>query len=218
MTVTDVLNYCRAMMNEETAVTPNWTNTELYRIIQKKCNEALATIGLIDSKDTSTVSVANQADYDYPDNFVRIRRVLYDNQPLKYITSRQFESRTPSGVAPTGLPREFTLFNNVISLTPTPDTSSDTITIYGEKQQSDITSSSSTIDIPSIFHGAICDGVISEMFAKDLNSGLYDRYNSKWDNIHLPSMREFAKRRRRRGLPTTVIDADALLETEFGVI
>jgi hypothetical protein len=217
MTTSDVLNYCKAMMNEEGAITPNWSDTELFRIVEKKCNEALSFLGLVDTK-TTTLSVAGQADYNYPTNMIRIRRIWYSGMGLKYITIRQYESRQPGGIAPSGTPREFTLYNNVITLTPVPSVSNDTITIFGESQQTSITSSSVSIDIPSVFHGAICDGVISEMFAKDLNSGFYDRFNNKWNDIHIPSMREFARRRRRRGLPTTVIDSDSLLETEFGVI
>lgn len=217
MNVSDVLNYVRAMMNEETAVTPNWSDMELYRIIEKKCNEALSFIGLIDASTTFT-SVSAQDTYDYPTNFIRLRRVWYNGVGIKLLNFRQYESRQPSGNKPSGTPREMIVFNDQIIFTPTPNVTGDTITIYGEKQQSSITGSNSTIDLPSVFHGAICDGVIAEMFAKDLNSGMYDRYTNKWNDVHIPAMREFAKRRRRRGMPTTVIDADSLLETEFGVI
>jgi len=218
MLTTDVLNYCRAMMNEESALTPNWSDAELLRIIEKKANECLSLIGLVEIKSTTTVSVAGQADYNYPTNMVRIRRIWYAGQPLKYLDFRQFEARKPQGIAPTGTPREFGLFNSVITLMPTPTVSSDTITIYGEGQQTPLTSTSVQLDIPSLFHGAICDGVIAEMFAKDLNAGFADRYNQKWNEFHLPAMRDYAKRGRRRGLPHVVADADRLLETEFGVI
>lgn len=84
--------------------------------------------------------------------------------------------------------------------------------------QSSIDSAASTIDVPAVFHPAICDAVIGEMFAKDLNAPMSQKYETKWTNIHLPAMREFAKQRRRTASPITVIDADSNLETELGVV
>jgi len=217
MTVTDVLNYVRRHHNEENAQTPNWSDAELYQLIEAKCNEVISVIGLIEGKDTSTTTVNGTSDYAYPTNFVRIRRVWFDGLPLKYVGFRQYESRRPTGVATTGTPREFLLWNNTISLIPTPS-SAVTLTIFGEKKQSAITDATGTIDIPALFHHAICDALISEMYMKDENSGAARFYQDKWLNVHIPAMKEYVKRRRRRGLPGTVIDTDSVQETEFGVI
>lgn len=205
------------MMNEEGAQTPNWSDNEIYKIIQTKANEVLGIIGLIEGK-TTTTSTSGTADYAYPTNFIRIRRVWYDGVPLKYLSFRQFESRKPSGTAPSGTPREFMVWDDVITVIPTPDTSSDTITVFGEKQQSTISSSLSTIDIPEVFHGALMDLCLSEMYPKDLNAQFANFYLNKFQNYHLPMMKEYAKSRRRRGMPITVADADSVLETEHGVI
>lgn len=218
MTVTEVINYLRRMHNELNAQTPFWSDAELYALMEAKANEVCSYIGLIESKDTSLTSTSGTADYDYPTNVIRIRRVWYDGIPLKYLNRRQFEARMPQGTAPSGTPREYGLFNNVITLIPTPSVSSDTITLFCEKKQSAITTSSSTLDIPAVFHPALCDAILSEMWAKDLNSGMATMYQNKWLSFHIPAMKQFAKRRRRIGSPSTVIDADSVLETEFGVI
>lgn len=218
MTVQEVINYVRRMHNEASAQTPNWTDAELFALMEAKCNEVVSIIGLIEAKDTSLTSTSGTADYAYPTNVIKIRRVLYDGIPLKYLNFRQFEARVPQGTAPSGTPREFMLWNNTITLVPTPSVSSDTITLYAEKKQSAITSVASTIDIPAVFHGALCDAVLSEMWAKDLNAGMAQIYQNKWLQFHIPNMKQFAKRKRRRGLPSTVIDADSVVETENGVI
>jgi hypothetical protein len=220
MTITEALDYVKNILNETAAEQPNWTDAELYKLFEAKSNEAVTVLGLIEGKDTATTVVSGTADYNYPSNFLRIRRVRYDGIPLKYLDFRRFETRTPSGVAPTGTPREFTLWNNVITLIPTPSFSSGTpvLTIYGDKYQSSITGTSSTLDIPAVFHPALCDAVLAEMFSKDLNAAFSQRYEQKWQQVHKPAMREFAKQRRRTGQSITVIDADSNLETEFGVV
>lgn len=218
MTVTEALNYVRRMHNELNAQTPFWSDAELYALMEAKANEVCSFIGLIEAKDTSLTSTASTADYAYPSNVIGIRRVWYNGIPLKYLNLRLFEQRFPQGVAPSGTPREFTVWNNTITLIPTPSESSIQITLFVEKKQSAITSASSTIDIPEVFHPALCDAVLSEMFAKDLNAGMSQMYQNKWLQFHIPNMRRFAKRKRRRGLPAVVVDADSVSETEFGVI
>lgn len=218
MTITQALTYVKNMFNEASAITPNWNDAELYALFENKANAVLSYVGLIEAKDnTSLVSVISQADYSFPSNFIRIRRVWYKNVPLKYVGFREFESRLPTGVAPTGTPREMRLWNNVITMVPTPNVAGDQITIFGEKMQSSITSSASTLDVNPVFHQALCDGVLMEMYAKDLQSPFYDRYKKTWEDFHIPAMKEFAKRRQRRGLPSRVIDADSVLETELGI-
>jgi hypothetical protein len=219
MTITEALDYVKRILNEDGAAQPNWSDLELYKLFEAKSNEAISVIGLIEARDTSTVVVDGTASYSYPTNFIRVRRVWYNGVPLKYLDFRRFESRQPSGTAPEGTPREFSLWNNVIYLTPTPSFSvTPTLTVFGEKQQSTISDSSSTLDVPSVFHHALCDAVLSEMFAKDLNAQMANMYAQKWLNVHLPAMERFAKQRRRTGLPITVIDADSNLETELGVV
>lgn len=218
MTITEALDYVKKFHQEDASLRPNWSDLELYKLFEAKSNECLSLIGLVEGKDTSTVSVIAQADYNYPSNYIRIRRVRYANVALKYLDFRQFEARQPTGVAPSGTPREWTQWNNVITLFPTPVVASDVITIYGEKQQSAITGTSSTLDTPAVFHHALCEAVIGEMFAKDLNQAMAQMYMLKWQNVHIPAMRKFSARRRRVGLPTTVIDVDSSMETEHGLI
>lgn len=214
MTITEAVDYVRRLHNAESD--NNWSDAEIYALFQAKANECLSVIGLNESTAT-TVSVAGTADYAYPSGAVHIRRVLYSGQALKRISFKQYQARVVSGTAPSGTPREYTLWNNTITMVPVPDTSADTITIYSENQQSSITSSSSTLDVPEVLHQALCDGVLWMMFAKDLNAQFMSAFLNRW-NEHKISMREFVKRRRRTGTAATIVDTDSSLETEFGVI
>lgn len=217
MTVDEIIEYVRNIHNEANAQTPFWTDRELYLLITVKCNQVAGYIGLIEGTDTSTTTVAGTEGYNIPSTYARVRRVWYDGRPLKYIGFRPYESRRPTGVATNGLPREFTLWAGQILLSPPPDDAK-TLTIYGEKLQSMITDGGQSPDIPSVFHAALCDGIIAEMFAKDENSGMAQMYEQRWTQLHIPQMKEYAKRRGRRGMPSVITDADSVLETEFGVI
>lgn len=217
MTLTEAITYVKRLHNEDGAVQSNWSDAELYQLFYAKSQEVCSLIGLIEGS-TTTTSTSGTADYAYPTDYIRIRRVRYNGQGLKYIPFRNFEARASSGTAPSGTPREWTAWNNTISLMPTPSTSSDTITIFGEKQQSTISGPSSTLDIPEVFHPALCEAVLVDMFAKDLNQGMMSFYSNKWFNFHIPAMKEFAKRRRRVAGPITVADAESNLETDWGVI
>ena len=217
MTLTEAITYVKNLHNEGNAVQSNWSDSELYQLFYAKSQEAVSVLGLIEGTTTST-STAGTETYSYPSNYIRLRRVRYNGQGLKYIPFRNYEARASSGTAPSGTPREWSAWNNTVYLLPTPTTSSDTITFFGEKQQSAITGSSSTLDIPEVFHPALCDAVIAEMFAKDLNTTMMNFYSNKWLSFHIPAMKEFAKRRRRVAGPITIADAESNLETDWGVI
>jgi hypothetical protein len=215
MTVTEFVDYVRNMHNASSD--SNWSDSEIYSLIRSRAQEALSIIGLVEATSTTT-SVSGTNAYDYPTNVVVVRRVLYDGIALKQITFREWESRKVSGTDPSGTPTEYVLWNNQIILVPTPSTSSDTITIYSEKQQSAITSTSSTIDVPEVLHYRLADGVIGQMFIKDLNPQMATFFENKWNTIHIPAFREF-KMRRRHGYQTVIAaDSDASLNTSFGVI
>src|SRR3954468_23833199 len=112
MTITEAITYVRNLHNELNAETPFWSDAELYKLFEAKSNEVLTTIGLIEARDQSMVTTASTSDYAYPTNFVRIRRIRVNGIGIKYLNFRQFEARQPQGVAPSGTPREFTLWNN----------------------------------------------------------------------------------------------------------
>lgn len=223
MTVQQMLDFIRNRHNEASASTPNWSDDELFALIEAKCNEALSILGLYEAIDTSLSTLTSTNEYTIPTDIVRLRRVSVNGIPLKYVNWRQYESRQSSGTIASGSPREWTQFAGTLFFDKTPSTASQTIKLLCEKRQGSITSISSTINAPTVFHYAICDGVLADTFAKDLNMGMAQFYERRWSGSdgrggHKADMREYAKRRKRVGSPTTVIDADSVNETEHGVV
>ena len=212
MTVTEFVTYVRNIHNA--ASDNNWSDAEIYSLTEARANEALSIIGLVQGLST-TSTVAGTQSYAYPSNVVFIKRVLYDGRGLKELTFREWEERVVSGTAPSGNPFEYMVWNNLIYLVPTPNAVG-TLTIYSEKQQSAITSTSSTIDVPAVLHGRLADGVISMMYAKDLNSTMASFFEQKWQGVHMPAFREF--KNKRRGSNFLPGDSDTALNTDFGVI
>lgn len=215
MTITEFVDYVRNMHNATSD--SNWSDSEIYQLCKAKANEVLSLIGLVEATDT-TVSVASTQAYAYPTSAIVIRRVLYSGKALKRLSFREWEARKVSGTNPTGTPSEYVLWNNQILMVPTPTASADTITIYSEKEQSAISSASSTIDLPTVLHGRLAEGVISLMYAKDLNPSMATFFENRWDNVHLPAFREFKLRRREGYGAFMVADSDTALNTDFGVI
>lgn len=217
MTVQEIINFCLNRHNEGSANTSNWGNTELYALIEARSNQILATIGLYEAVDTSLTTTASTSEYTIPTDIVRIRRVRVNGQACKYLDFRRLEARRPLGVVATGTVREWSQWAGTLILDPAPSTSAQEIKIYCEKRQASITNGSSTVNVPAQFHYALCDGVIADMYAKDLNTGMMDRYEAKWDR-HQQKMEIFYRRRKRIGAPMSVVDADSSDETENGII
>lgn len=215
MTVQEFVDYVRNIHNA--SADSNWSDSEIYKLLQARSNEALSLIGLVEAKTTVTSVIGTQA-IAYPTDYIIIRRVLYNGIALRQMTFREWEARRVSGIDPSGLPREFATWNNTIYLIPIPSTAGDTITIYGEKQQSSITAISSTIDTPEVLHGRLADGVIGMMYAKDLNSQMASFFESKWTNVHIPAFREYKNRRRQSYGPILTADSDSSLNDDFGTI
>lgn len=217
MTLTEMLDYLRRRQNEDGAQSPHWSDAELLQLVETRSNEMLINIGLIRSKDTSVTSTSGTNSFSFPTDFVKLQRIWYAGVPLKYIPFRQFESRTPSGTAPSGTPREFTVWADTVYMVPTPSTSSVQITIFGEKKQGSLTTTSSTFSMPALSHIVICHGVLADMYAKDLNPNMMSAYENKYTQ-GVAQLQKYSLSRQRKGMPITVTDADSSLETEFGII
>lgn len=214
MNISDAVTYVRNMHNASND--SHWSDAEIYKLFEKKSNELLRVIGLNEDKDTSITTVSGTAAYAYPTDVVFIRGMWWNGRPLKQLNRRQYESRNPTGATITGDPKEYYLWEDSIILVPTPS-SAQTVTVWCEKQQSAITSTASTLDIPAVLHGGVCDGVLAEMYIKDLNMQFARFFEEKWQQAKTEA-REFVKQRRRAGGTQTVIDTDSSLETEMGLI
>lgn len=196
----------------------NWSSTEIYALAYGRIQEIVSIIGLIEGKDTSVTTVSGTQAYTIPTNFMSIKALLYDGQKLSPISMVDWESQKANGVTPTGKPLYFIPWGTQVILVPTPDEAK-VLTFYGEKEHPFIDGSSqTTIDIPSVLHTHLANGVIADMADKDENYGLSDRYNKRWVQDAIPACQRYVFLHKRRGRFKQVTDADTSVSTEFGVV
>lgn len=216
MTLAQAVSYCRNRHNA--ATDSNWSDSEIYALITARCDEIVSIIGLIEGTSTSTTTVSGTQAYSFPTNFITIKSLLYNGEKLTPISFDDWESQKAGGVTPTGKTQFFVVWNNQVLLIPTPDNAY-TLTFYGEKEHTFIDNATqTTIDIPSVLHFRLCDGVIADMAAKDENFNMMKIYEDKWLNHHIPAFHRYVFLHKRRGRFRTVTDADTTISTEFGVV
>lgn len=125
-----------------------------------------------------TTSVSGTREYSYPTNAMSIRRVEYDGVKLEPVTL-EADPKT-STTAPSGTPGQYAVWEGDIILFPTPDTSSDTIKVFAYCRPQEVTSSS-TLEIPTEYHGDLIDFILSAMYAKDKDTGMSTFHRNLWE-------------------------------------
>lgn len=217
MTLSQALDFVRNRHNA--ASDTNWSDAEIYQLITGRCNEVLSIIGLIEDIDTSMISVSGVQTYPYPANVVSIKKILYDNYPVKQTTIREAESLKEGNVVASGRPEYFYEWNKNIYFIPIPDTNNLEIRLFVEKLHPFIDNlTQTTIDIPEVLQYRMLDGVICDMYVKDLNQGMATHYETMWNQKHLPAFWLYKQNLKYRGFPPTTVDADSNIMTDKGLV
>lgn len=215
MTPTTLAEYARQQYNS--VGDDFFSDTELYRHIWSAQNE-LAREALLIEQTYSTTGVVSQQEYDYPTNTIAIKRITYNGLKLEPITFREDDAFTNGSAATTqtGTPLFYMVFNEVIYLRPIPDTAY-TLKIFSFNEASEITSASSTIDVPTFFHQQIADYLLWRMAAKDQNYTAAQYYEQRWaDNVKKAKI--WKKKRLRADGFSNVQDVYTLPTSYFGVM
>jgi len=195
-----------------------WGTDELYGLVTNRCNEVLSVIGLLEATDTDT-SVATTQAYDYPSGTVTVRQVNYKANRLKRISFRQWQHFKTDTTTTSGLPTMWVPWNRQILMVPIPDTSGDTITIYNYQEHPEINGGSqATIDIPSVLHNHLVNGVLADMFAKDENPVLSRQYEEKWLGIGYAACQKFKATEDSASSFQTIGDCDTEDQTSIGIV
>lgn len=170
----------------------NWSDAEIYALITNRVNEALGYTGLIEAT-TTAVSVASTQAYNYPTGCQVIINVDYEEQKLRRIDFSEWDNyRARDTGTPTGTPTSFYVFNNQVYLIPIPATSNETIRYWYMKDHVFIDGSTqTTIDIASQLIPHIINGVLSDMYAKDLNEGMCRFYEQMWTTKGIPAFNRY---------------------------
>lgn len=216
MTLSQFVTYVRNRHNA--ATDSNWSDAEIYALTTGRCNEICSIIGMLEGTDATTTTVSGTQAYSFPSNFITVKALLYDGQLLQPVSFKEWEDQKSSGTTPTGKPVTYVVWNAQVLLIPTPD-SAETLTFYGEKQHPFIDNSSqTTIDIPSVLHFRLANGVIADMASKDENWNMFTTFQNIWVNQDIPAFQRYAFLRKRRGRFRDVTDADTSITTDYGVI
>jgi hypothetical protein len=212
MTPSEIIEVARNNLN---AVTDTlWSDAELLKHLDNCQRELARKTRCIENVATDT-SVASQSDYTWPTRAIDILRITFDGTKLQRIS---FDEYDQLGANLSGTPAYYMLFNDTVTLVPTPDSgaASKTIKFYVYSEPS-TTTLASTLEVPTIYHDVLCHGVTYHMCPKDLGHPLVTFWRDKWFTGLAEVEHHVKLRKRADGFSVVVREEDALT-SNFGVI
>lgn len=191
-----------------------WSDPEIYSLMYQACLE-LTTRGLIIERVFTSTSVASQQEYDWPTNAISIKRVQYDGRKLMPYTFRDDDVLTflNQAVTSTGIPTNYAVWNNVFYLRPIP-ASALTIKVWAYCEPQPITVAT-TLEIPTEFHMALVNFILSEMSAKNKNYAGAQYYQALWQQ-DLVRAERLARKKSTGDAFKIVKNVDAVFQTTLG--
>jgi hypothetical protein len=140
----------------------------------------------IENRYTQT-TVANQAEYAAPSLMLAIKRITYDTaRKLRPITKLQLDSIDfNTNTTVTGTPQYYWYDDETIGLYPAPDDTKE-LKIYTYDQPA-VTTASTTLQIPTRFHGFLVIGVIWYMSMKELGHPNTRMFEFQWNGAGNPN-------------------------------
>lgn len=216
MTVTQILDAARNNLNA-TADTL-WSDSELVNDLYLIQLQLARRTLCIENTSTDT-SVASTASYTKPTRAIEIWRITFDGNKIQKLNQREVDELTFNvSTAPTGTPRYYSEYNEQITLYPTPDSGAASKTIkYFTYDEPSVTTSSSTLEVPTAFHDVLVMGLTYHMCPKDLGHPLTLFWRDKWFN-GMSEIEKEMRRRRRADRMAIVMSEENMLTTNFGSI
>jgi len=185
MTPIQIETIARRMLNAEGS--NFWSQAEiiedyLYMAALEMAQETMC----IENRYTTT-SVASQQEYATPSRMLAIKRVEYDGQKLMPIDFQKLDSiNLNTNTTVTGTPQYYYYFDDSFGLFPVPLSAGDAIKIYSYDEP-DVPTSSSTLEIPTQFHGKLVIGVAYYMSLKELGHPHVSRFEFQWNHAGNPN-------------------------------
>lgn len=217
MTITQLIDLARAMYNADG---DTFFSEALFLELISLAEQELALETDCIEDVTTDVSVASQQQYSYPTNTAKLKRVEYKGQKLQPITFRELDALTLNNDVSsltTGTPYYYAVFDEVVYLHPTPDTSSDEIKYYRTKKAARLTATTDTLATPAEWHHAIALFLVANMHLKDKDFNGYQVLLGQWRNEVARAKRQ--RRKRLRGDSFAAVqDEETLPTTLIGVI
>jgi len=194
-----------------------YSDAELYRLIYAAHLE-FARETLCIERVYSTVSVLGQQEYSMPANTISIKRVTYNGQKLVPITFREDDALTSLNAATTdtGLAQYYAVWNETLYLRPIPGVDGLAIKIFSINEPQ-VVSTTSVIEIPSMFHMDTLNYMLSEMYAKDKDFAASRYYRDIWI-LAIQNGKKWIKKSKRGDSFIGVQDVETLNERVIGNI
>lgn len=194
MTPADVIQKAREQYNAvgETF----WSESEFLGLISMACQELARETKCIERVYTTT-TVASQQEYDYPTNTTDIKRVTYDGNRIDPITFDEADQVTlnNSSITTVGSPVGYAIWNETLYLYPTPSEAK-TLKIYSVNEPQDVSTITSTLEVPTWTHPALVNYCLSAMYAKDKDFASAKYYKDLWMSDIQAIKRKMAKKKR----------------------
>ena len=205
LSVSDIQTRARERYN---AVGDDFYSDQMLRDLIYDAQAILAKEGWVIEKTFTTPSVASTREYAYPTTTLAIKEIRYDYIKIRKVKLRDDPKTSSTDVS--GKPTSYALWDDTIILYPTPDTAAETIQIRAYTHPVDITSNTSTIEVPEEYKEDLINYILKWMASKDQNLPLSDRYGLEWEKAVLRAKKQ--RRKRLRGDKNSVVT-----DTYFGV-
>lgn len=193
MTPSQIETAARRRLNADSSTF--WASAEIIEnYLYEACLILSRECRVIETQYTAT-SVANQSEYFKPSRAIEIYRITYNSVKLQPIGFREYDSLNNSAQVgiQKGTPSYYFLFDDVINLFPVPDTAGKTIKIFSIDEHATVTSTSS-LEIPTVYHPALIDYVAYLMAIKDSDPRA-SVYKQNWES-ELVKINRHMKRRK----------------------
>jgi hypothetical protein len=198
MNATNLEEYARQLYNATNDTF--FTQTEIWKLIGA-AQTVLATKAKCIRRVYETTSVASQREYSYPAYTSFIYRVAYDGKKLLPITFREDDALTieDEDTTETGESTYYAIWNNILYLRPTPDTTGKTIRIYSYNRPHVLATSDLALDVPDEYQYDLVHYMLGMMYAKDQNINMSQYHMNLWEKAVLEAVKTEQRKNRSDG-------------------
>lgn len=175
MIVSDIYSRVKRQFGDESGV--QVTDTDILRWINSGQREIVAQNEGLLEKTALTSTVANQQEYTLPTDLLILKFISlkYSSQlsyfKLKGLKTTDFNEYIDGWAGTSfgaGTPVVYTIFSGKIVLFPTPDaTVADALKIYYNRIPVDVTGSSDTPDLPTLYHEVLVKYCLQQAYEMD---------------------------------------------------
>lgn len=215
MTPTELVDLIRQRHN---VVGDNfWSDNEILGHVYDASQQLAREAFVIEAIDTQSTVIGTR-NYSFPTRVIAIKRIEYNGQKLQKTSFREDDLVTGlnTDVLSSGTPSYYSLWNNTIYLRAIPD-SVVTLKVYSFKEATPLTTSSVTLDIPTIFQADTAEYAISKMAAKEKNYDGAKYWQQEWDKKLLKA-KEWQRKKLRTDANANAFGPNMLSDTFIGYV